>query len=273
MRRAAWKSQLAGVIVLLCALAAALEAAPVAVPHGTVELLAEHSSIKPGSSFQVGLHFQLEKGWHIYWINPGDAGQPPKITWDLPAGLGAGEIQWPYPRPLPAFSMMDFGYEDDVLLLVPMKADATTKPGTAILNANLRMIVCRDVCIPGKASLALAVPVSTAAPAEFAAAKPLFDSARKKLPRQPPAAWKFKVTQNEENFRIDCLIGRTEKHAFFFPLEDNQIENAGPQSVIPLKSGFGLVINKSRKLLKQVDRLRGVLVIGDEAYRFDVPVT
>jgi DsbC/DsbD-like thiol-disulfide interchange protein len=244
------------------------------IPHGTVELIAEHGSIKASSNFTVGLKFQLEKGWHIYWINPGDAGQPPRVTWDLPAGLSAGEIQWPFPKPLPASSLMDFGYEDEVVLLVPMKSDASLKSGgTATLNANLKMIVCHDVCIPGKAAVSLPLSISTAAPTANAATKPLFDEARKKLPQKMPASWKLKLTENEENFRIDAVTGSPVKQAFLFPLEDNQIENAAPQIAGPQKAGFRLILSRSRKMTKRIDRLKGVLVIEGQAYNFDVPVT
>src|SRR5882724_5980594 len=148
-------------LILFIACGAGLWASPVAIPHGTVELVAEHNSIQPGRDFQVGLKFQLEKGWHIYWTNPGDAGQPPRVTWDLPAGMSAGAILWPYPKPLSAFSAVDFGYEDEVTLLVPMQANVSLKPATTNLNADLKLIVCQDVCIPGKAKLSLSLPVAS----------------------------------------------------------------------------------------------------------------
>jgi len=66
-----------------------------AISHGKLELVSETSSIEPGHDFTVGLHFELERGWHIYWKNPGDSGEPPNVTWQLPAGIGAGEIEWP----------------------------------------------------------------------------------------------------------------------------------------------------------------------------------
>src|ERR1700730_7868018 len=71
--------------------------ASAAIPHGSVDLVAENQWIAPGRQAYYGLNFQIEKGWHIYWINPGDSGQPPRIVWHLPAGFSAGEIQWPAP--------------------------------------------------------------------------------------------------------------------------------------------------------------------------------
>src|SRR6478609_5887049 len=73
-------------------------AVPQVVHHAHVELLSRQAAITPGSDLQLGIHFILEPGWHIYWINPGDSGQPPSFQWQLPSGFTAGEIQWPRPE-------------------------------------------------------------------------------------------------------------------------------------------------------------------------------
>src|SRR5579864_944263 len=75
--------------------------------HARVELLAAQAAAQPGRPFQVGLHFQLEPGWHIYWINPGDSGEPPRVKWTLPAGYQAGPIQWPVPQRIEDHSLID----------------------------------------------------------------------------------------------------------------------------------------------------------------------
>src|SRR5712692_4813107 len=103
-------------ILLHCARASAAS-----IPHGTVELVAENQWIAPGRQTYFGLNFQLEKGWHIYWVNPGDSGQPPRVEWHLPAGLNAGEIEWPAPRRFRTSNIVDFGYDRAVMLLVPIR--------------------------------------------------------------------------------------------------------------------------------------------------------
>ncbi len=80
--------------------------------HLTVELLPLDNPIQPGADTTVGLHFTLDKGWHVYWLNAGDSGEPPSIKWTLPAGITAGPMQFPAPRRLPFGPLMDFGYED-----------------------------------------------------------------------------------------------------------------------------------------------------------------
>src|ERR1700751_177300 len=66
------------------------QATGVPIPHGTLELIAEKDWITAGHPFNVALRFELEKGWHVYWVNPGDSGEPARVTWDLPASIKAG---------------------------------------------------------------------------------------------------------------------------------------------------------------------------------------
>ena len=265
-------SRLAYLLTLFVGTASLLHAAPVPIPHGTVDLVTENQAIQPGKSFYAGLKFNLEEGWHIYWINPGDAGQPPRVNWQLPSGITAAAIEWPYPQPLAAYSAMDFGYQGEVLLLVPMKASAALKAGSpASLNAEIKMIVCREMCIPGKAQVSLALPVAAQAGSP-SAAKPLFDAARRELPQPAPRNWTFRAADQKDSFRLVASVGHSLGKATFFPLQDSQIENAAAQNVRPSKTGFSMTLKKSTQLLKPISHLRGVLLVGDKAYDIDVPV-
>ena len=94
--------------------------ATASAPHLSVQLVVPPAQIYPGQNFTAGLYFKLEPGWHVYWINAGDSGEPPTIHWTLPAGLTADALQFPAPKRLPLGPLMDFGYENEVLFPIPM---------------------------------------------------------------------------------------------------------------------------------------------------------
>src|SRR5271170_44824 len=168
MRRRYARMSLSPVLVfaaalLFCVAGARADGTP--IPHGTLELVAANQSIAAGHTIQLGLRFQLEKGWHIYWVNPGDSGEPPRVKWQLPAGVSVGEMEWPTPRRLGTSSIVDFGYEDDVMLIVPMHAEtALATQGLAQIGAAVKVLVCREMCIPGTAQLSLTLPVKSQPP-------------------------------------------------------------------------------------------------------------
>ena len=260
-----------GAVLLLCAVG--VKAADTPIPHGTLELLAENQWIEAGHTLNLGLRFQLEKGWHIYWVNPGDSGEPPRVKWQLPAGLTAGAIEWPAPRRLGASSIVDFGYEDAVTLIVPMHAQSGMAVGQpAQLGAQVSVLVCREICIPGKAQLSLTLPIKSRLPATDARTVALFGAARKSLPRPAPANWRLSVADRNGSFVLTADIGRQITQATFFPLVESQIDNAAQQKLSPAAAGFRLTLRKSDQLLNPIERLKGVLVLSaDQAYLIDVP--
>jgi thiol:disulfide interchange protein DsbD len=71
---------------------------------GLMKNPSENPLITAGYGINLGLRFQFEKGWHIYWTNPGSWGQPPRVKCQLPVGLTVGAIEWPAPRRLSALA-------------------------------------------------------------------------------------------------------------------------------------------------------------------------
>jgi DsbC/DsbD-like thiol-disulfide interchange protein len=239
-------------------------------PHGSVALVAERTSVQPGQPLWVGLHFQLEKDWHIYWINPGDSGEPPTVQWNLPAGFQAKPLQWPVPRRIQDHSLIDYGYQDEVLLPAELKTPAHLADGSkVVLSARVNWLICREVCVPAGAALSLILPVGKGAPSSE---NPLFTKTRGRLPKPAPKAWKPAAKLGGQHFILDVQAGN-EREAVFFPLEPSQVENASPQRVNFTSQGFYLELQKSDQLLRPPSYLAGVLVLASgQGYAIKAPV-
>jgi DsbC/DsbD-like thiol-disulfide interchange protein len=241
-------------------------------PHGTVDLIAEPASVQPARPFWVGLHFRLEKGWHLYWTNPGDSGMPPRVKWNL--GLQAGSLQWPIPSRIEDHSLIDYGYQDEVLLPVEITFPAKLMGGSDVqLNATVNWLVCRDICIPGRADLTLTLPVRRDTPGPLSPEHSLFAKARAALPRVAPPSWKVTARLDMDRFVLNVDTGKRETTAAFFPFEPNQIENAAPQKASPSPRGIRIEMQKSDQLLISPPRLTGVLVLASgQGYVIDAPL-
>jgi thiol:disulfide interchange protein DsbD len=190
-------------ILTLLLAAASLPGAAVQDDHVKVTLLAEHEALAPGKTVWLGVRLEHEPHWHTYWINPGDSGLPTRLSWQLPPGFHAGEIAWPAPARIKVADLYNFGYEGDILLPVPVAVSVEAQPGTtAHLQAQAKWLVCREECIPGKASLALDLPVrsATATAAVPRNAPALFDAARATQPRA--ATWSGEARERDGNIEI-----------------------------------------------------------------------
>ena len=257
--------------LLIAALPCILFAQAAKIPHGTVELIPATASIQPGSKFQVGFLFKLEPGWHIYWKNPGDSGQPPRLQWQLADGLTAGKIEWPVPKRLPVGPLMDYGYEGEVLLPVTIEAAPTLSPGASQnLQVNMRVLVCRETCIPGKAALSLNLPVRKTPPKSIKENQELFSKVQRSQPKPLPADWKVSARQSTAGVSL-LLTGPTENTQFnFFPAHPGLIENAAPQQFKATAKGVEIQLKKAADASGSQTSLEGLLVVGEsggnEAY-------
>jgi len=162
-----------------------------------------------------------------------------------------------------------------VTLIVRVHAESSlAEQPLARLGAEIRVLVCREMCIPGRTQLSLTLPVKSRPPAPDVRTRELFAAARKDLPRPAPQNWKFSVDDAKDSFVLSANPGTQIMQAVFFPLAEVQIDNSAPQILQPLASGFRLTLRKSDQLLKSIERLKGVLVFsGNHAYLVDVPVS
>jgi DsbC/DsbD-like thiol-disulfide interchange protein len=245
--------------------------------HSRVELLSRESAVAPGADLLLGVRFVLEPGWHIYWVNPGDSGQPPVLKWRLPDGFSASEIQWPRPeRMQSAPQIADYGYHEDVLLMVAVHVPRlinSAQPGSVRFAVDAKWLICREVCLPDHAQLHLALPIGSAGAAN-PATMTAFAHAQKLLPKPLPPGWKTGAESRKDEFVVSVRMGKPIARAEFFPLEPAQVDNAAPQKLVPSADGAKITLKKSDLLLKPVAVLRGVLVVpGSGAYHVEAPVT
>ncbi len=253
--KAADKSGLSKFLIALAltiACAASAGAQSFSQTHAKVSILAESNSLEPGHTAWIGLFFDLEQGWHIYWVNPGDSGESPRVAWTLPKGFRAGGIRWPAPIRLGTGTVIDYGYEGRVLLPYPYRSrrDYRTRHSRdACHGHDVKYLICREVCIPAKAHAALSISAGPA-PADAAAARDLFRDARAHWPMPMPATWKTQVTDDGKNFVLSLQTGTQEPKASFFPLEEDQVDNAAPQTLKPAEHGVQITLKKSDQLLK-----------------------
>jgi len=249
---------------------------PVKAQHLTAELVSLGSAIAPGGKQIVGLVLTLEDGWHVYWVNAGDSGDPPHIEWALPEGFGAGPMQFPIPSRLPLGPLMDFGYPDHVAFPVTITAPRGLPSGVAHLDAQVSWLVCQDQCVPGKAHLGLDLDVQPNAPDPSQEAKNgALGEALSMLPKFLPTKDSISARADAKRIAIRLIDGSRETDAEFYPFEHeaNPIVNAAEQVVEPHRDGATLYLERSPQVAT-LTSLHGLLKLSDnEAYDVTIPVS
>lgn len=125
-------------------------------PKAKVRLVA--GSLPSGSGApHAFVEIALEPGWKTYWRTPGDAGGlPPSFDWSKSSNLAAAEVAFPAPRRFTDRSGSTIGYEGGLVLPVAITPQRPDMPVSLVVG--LHYGICKDVCIPVEAELALEVP-------------------------------------------------------------------------------------------------------------------
>ena len=141
--------------------------------------------VAPGGETTLALRFSpVSEEWHGYWANPGDAGLPMQLDWQLPEGVSVGEPLYPTPSRLVIDGLMNHIFEGDYTVLIPLRLSADhTGTQPLDLTVDAFYLACTDqICVPEEAQLQVRVPVGTGTveSADFTAFRsalaPLIDS-------------------------------------------------------------------------------------------------
>jgi thiol:disulfide interchange protein DsbD len=237
-------------------------------PHVHVQLLVPGYNLYSTDKVNdAGIYFKLEPGWHIYWKNAGDAGEPPHIHWNLPPGISAGPMQFAAPKRLPLGPLMDYGYEGEALFPLKLHLADKVKAGPAMLRANVDWLVCRESCIPGKAALEVKREVYIGLLDLIYIPSPDFQRFFDRMPKPLPKGSKLGFATTADGFRLTVETGRKETEALFFPEDQDLIDNPAPQRFLPTARGFQLDLKKDSQLKDGPKALRGVIELsGGRAY-------
>jgi thiol:disulfide interchange protein len=255
------------ILLAWCVVALTLASARAQNPASLVKvsLLAEPAAIMPGEPFTVGIRLSMKEHWHTYWRNPGDSGEPAQVTWKLPQGFVAGELEWPAPSLIRVGPAVSFGYEGEAILLARLTPPRDVKPGTTVnLAADVAYIVCEKICIPGEASVSLSLPVSEqGAPSRSNA---VFEAARGQLPQPSPWSATFGADARTITLSLHAqdLRGDAIRSAVFFPYDNTLIDNAAAQSLRADGQTMRVGIERSQITKSIPQRIDGVLVLEED---------
>ena len=259
-----------------------LAAGVVHAAHTRVQLFLSAGTVRPGDTIWAGMDLKMDAGWHTYWKNSGVAGLPTKIEWTLPAGVTAGEVLWPLPQVIPPAEVTTYGYENEVMLLVPLVFATNSQPGPVVLKANVSWLECQDQCVPGSTKVEATINVGSDTTRSTDAAT--IESWRSKVPIAGGslpfrAAWENPPASDTRPLLLEFSPPANTKlsqitAANFFPdASDNFEIQAATETISNPSAGFVI-----RKLVKKFsgdwpNAINGVMVIEHDGRRYGYEVS
>ena len=269
-------------------------------PRVAVELLTDASTAAPGSTFRVGVQFELDPGWHVYWHNPGEGA----LATDIELGAeraSFGDLRWPAPERFEqAGLIVTYGYSEEVILVADATVSADVQPGDTVeLVATADFLVCEVECIPDRLTVKRSVPVAADLARDAGVAADL-DSYEARVPLppgragaeaivalstaqpEPGASFAATITVRARDGSLSAPEGGAVES--FFPARIDGIDSIHPSAVRPHPTDEGavvidLVAEASPDPPRAPPSLRGVAVLAREGepeplrLAIDVPFT
>ena len=245
------------ILFLLALLALAPEARAQLVSRENAirpELIAEGPAV-PGGAVELAILMHTKPGWHGYWLNPGDAGLPMDIKWQLPKGASLGPLRFPVPDKLLVAGIVNYVYERDHAILVRLKVPPGVT-GQLPIRASATWLACTDkVCVPERGEFSLNLPVGGLATMDSR-----FNEWRRALPRPLASPASFALTKDKIEIAIPLPASVELDEPYVFPANDGPIDYAAPQS---FRRKGDLLIAELKRRRGEPDRLSGVLALGE----------
>ncbi len=231
-----------------------------------LSLISERAAVVPGDDFLVAANFDLdEDGWHIYWKNPGDSGLAPEVrSWTLPEGVEAGGFKWPAPHAIPLETLMNYGYEHQVVLPMQFEVPDNLKAGDSItFTGNFDFLICQEICIPDDATVSLTLPVEATSRIDNASSALI---AKSLASAAVPLTGAATVQRTAGGFKVAAVdpdlaeAAKSAKDIRFFP-EGHEIVHAAPQKVRRGDEGVSFELKASDYAAEDDQPLTGIIVI------------
>jgi DsbC/DsbD-like thiol-disulfide interchange protein len=133
-----------------------------------------------GAEHWAGVEIVLDRGYKTYWREPGDSGLPPRFDWTASTNAATIDLRWPAPTRTEDAAGVTHTYSQRVVFPVRVQPADPSKP--VALQLTMEYGVCKEICIPAQASLALTLGTGEGA------LRPTVEQALARVPRPQAVA-------------------------------------------------------------------------------------
>ncbi|MDA8614336.1 protein-disulfide reductase DsbD family protein [Gammaproteobacteria bacterium] len=230
-----------------------LLANPVETGHTKASLITNLQSSSQ-ESFFVGVRLEMQDGWHTYWENPGDSGNPFNARWSTDAGVIIENVSWPTPQTIPYPPLMTYGYEGDVVF--PFQVFRSLDTELTEISLDFDFLICADICIPEKATLTLDLT--------SASSSDLLDQAISALPTKLITT---KSYVNADELKVTFRSPKEFSSAYIFPRQSNLFAYTPNQAITKIDEN---IYEITLPLVQdEIESFSGIISLDGQGFQFE----
>lgn len=245
------------------------------------KFITDYESVKLGDEFMIGINYQIDAEWHIYWSNPGDSGLPTEIEWTIPEGFEIESTEYPTPEKIPFSGMANFGYSREVLITAKVKVTKDLANGIYKFSAKSLWLVCKEKCIPGSHELSANIKI-----ANQSKKSKDYDYFRQNLAKMPltKSDWAFRAETHGDRVFLDMKkpdnFPDDITELIFFPEESGYFTNADIPKIEQTDFGYRIYLNLDNFRENNPADLKGIIQINthwnkestNKSIRISIPI-
>ena len=226
---------------------------PVETGHAKASLITNLQSSSQ-ESFFVGVRLEMQDGWHTYWENPGDSGNPFNARWSTDAGVIIENVSWPTPQTIPYPPLMTYGYEGDVVF--PFQVFRSLDTELTEISLDFDFLICADICIPEKATLTLDLT--------SASSSDLLDQAISALPTKLIST---KSYVNADELKVTFRSPKEFSSAYIFPRQSNLFAYTPNQAIAKIDEN---IYEITLPLVQdEIESFSGIISLDGQGFQFE----
>ncbi|MGA2296997.1 MAG: protein-disulfide reductase DsbD domain-containing protein [FCB group bacterium] len=200
-----------------------------------------------------------DKGYHTYWLNPGDAGLPTKIEFDSSTiNFSIFDTLWQIPEKIRESEFASFGYTKNHIVVFKIKKKTDITTDNFDINVKISWLVCKEICIPGSKQITINYnKIRKISKKEFASFKSI-------LPLDLPPYIKIKSIRNGEKIDLfienNPMLNNKINDMTFYPYDEGYLNNGEKQEMT--KDGKKIILHLTLDNLRNIEpkNIRGILV-------------
>jgi thiol:disulfide interchange protein DsbD len=196
----------------------------------------------------------MKDGWHTYWENPGDSGNPFNARWSTDAGVIIENVSWPTPQTIPYPPLMTYGYEGDVVF--PFQVFRSLDTELTEISLDFDFLICADICIPEKATLTLDLT--------SASSSDLLDQAISALPTKLITT---KSHVNADELKVTFRSPKEFSSAYIFPRQSNLFAYTPNQAITKIDEN---IYEITLPLVQdEIESFSGIISLDGQGFQFE----
>lgn len=191
-----------------------------------IELLADKSSVAPGSEFHIIFELEPNFGWHAYWENPGDAGLKLEMNWHDTEAVEIGNLQFTTPHLIPFEEIVSYGYDGKVTIIAEVRVAEDYSGEEITLGGDAFWLICSDaLCVPQETAISTVINIGEDDVLDPRGSA-LVSEAKADMPTS--VNWSSVFYTDGENFSVKTTLPEEYKiieSAYLFPRSEGMMEN------------------------------------------------